>query len=114
MGTGMDTDTEPNRDELRAGYVGQLVEALRVLVVGGMPAGVLVAGVVVVGAAVDSVERPESWTRHGRRRWVLPMVLVACSPPVVVIHTVLTVGLALWIPLRRVALVQQHAKRSRG
>jgi hypothetical protein len=44
MGTGMDTDTEPNRDELRAGYVGQLVEALRVLVVGGMPAGVLVAG----------------------------------------------------------------------
>lgn len=55
---------------------------------------------VVVGAAVDAVERPGSWTRRGWRHWVLPIVLVACFPAVLPILVIATVVLAVWIPLR--------------
>lgn len=35
---------------------------------------------VLTGVAVDAVERPGSWTRVGRRQWVLPVVAVVCFP----------------------------------
>lgn len=33
-----------------------------------------------IGVAVDSVSRDESWTVQGRRRWALPLVAVGCFP----------------------------------
>jgi hypothetical protein len=38
-----------------------------------------------IGVVVDRVARADSWTRSGRRRWVLPLVAVACVPPVLVV-----------------------------
>jgi len=35
---------------------------------------------VVMGSAVDAVRRPDSWTAQGRRRWLLPLILVGCFP----------------------------------
>jgi len=34
----------------------------------------------VIGWTVDSVRRSDSWTARGRRRWVLPLISVACFP----------------------------------
>lgn len=33
-----------------------------------------------VARAVDAVEQPGSWTRQGRRRWILPLVVLAVVP----------------------------------
>jgi hypothetical protein len=35
---------------------------------------------VLIGASVDRVARPDSWTNRGRRRWVLPVLAVGCFP----------------------------------
>ena len=35
---------------------------------------------VLVGSAVDAVRRTDSWTAQGRRRWLLPLILVGCFP----------------------------------
>lgn len=40
---------------------------------------------VLIGSIVDSVARPDSWSARGRRRWVLPIVCVACFPPTVLV-----------------------------
>ena len=34
-----------------------------------------------IGAAVESVSRPDSWTAKGHRRWLLPAIAVGCFPP---------------------------------
>lgn len=33
-----------------------------------------------IGVAIDSAGRDESWTTQGRRQWVLPLTAVACFP----------------------------------
>ena len=35
---------------------------------------------VLIGASVDRVARPDSWTAGGRRRWLLPLLAVGCFP----------------------------------
>ena len=61
-----------------------------------------------VGVAVDSVSRPDSWTNRGRRRWVLPVLAVGCFPATLPIALVaaLIVGILLVLgdrePLQRV------------
>lgn len=40
---------------------------------------------VAIGPTVDAVTRRGSSTDHGRRRWVLPLVSLACFPPAIVI-----------------------------
>jgi hypothetical protein len=63
---------------------------------------------VVIGPAVDAACRPDSWTVRGRRRWLLPVVVVACFPPSVLFLLVATVVLVLSMvarqarPIRRV------------
>ncbi len=47
-----------------------------------------------IGAFVDSVRRPDSWTRRGRRRWVLALLCVICFP-----ITVLPLAFALIVVL---------------
>lgn len=36
-----------------------------------------------IGVAVDAVRSPDSWTANGRRRWLIPIVAIACFPPTV-------------------------------
>lgn len=50
---------------------------------------------VLIGASVDAVSRPDSWTRSGRRRWVLPVLAVACFPPVALLVAVAAVVIGL-------------------
>ena len=33
-----------------------------------------------IGVAVDAAARPDNWTMYGKRRWLLPIVLVGCFP----------------------------------
>jgi hypothetical protein len=56
---------------------------------------------VVVGVGVDRVARPSSWTVRGRRRWLVPFLLLAGVPPVAVIVAISAVVLCVWAPLRR-------------
>lgn len=39
---------------------------------------------VVVGGVADRVAAPTSWTAQGKRRWAVPLAMVACFPPVLV------------------------------
>lgn len=39
----------------------------------------------VIGASVDAVKRPDSWTRVGRRRWILFVIAMGCFPLIAVI-----------------------------
>jgi hypothetical protein len=52
-----------------------------------------------IGPVVDRVRRPGSWTRTGRRRWVLPVIAVVPFPfalvPLVVVVTVTTALMAM-------------------
>ena len=36
-----------------------------------------------IGPAVKAVQRNDSWTARGRRRWLVPTVAIACFPPVI-------------------------------
>ena len=51
---------------------------------------------VVIGPAVDAVSKQDSWTRHGRRRWLLPVILVGCFPPTVLFLLFAFVILLIW------------------
>lgn len=53
-----------------------------------------------IGWAVDRVAAPTSWTARGRRRWVVPVVLVACFPVVIILVGVTALMLAIWVPIR--------------
>ncbi len=54
-----------------------------------------------IGVAVDSVSSPDSRTARGRVRWVLPVVLVACFPPVLFLVPFAVVLLFASFALRR-------------
>jgi len=62
---------------------------------------------VVVGVAVDRVEGESSWTARGRIRWLLPVALVACFPPVLPVVAVAGVVLVVWVVVRRLDPVQR-------
>jgi hypothetical protein len=53
------------------------------------------------GPCVEAVAAPGSWTAVGRRRWVLPLVLVVLFPLVALVLAVAAVVLAVWVPFRR-------------
>jgi hypothetical protein len=60
-----------------------------------------------IGAAIDSASRPESWTAQGRRRWLLPVIAVGCFPPTVVFLLVAAVLLGFWTVAHEVTLVRR-------
>ncbi|HEY7627404.1 MAG TPA: hypothetical protein VH761_10065, partial [Ilumatobacteraceae bacterium] len=60
-----------------------------------LPAGFGVA----IGAAVDAVARDDSWTRVGRRRWVLFALSMACFPPVAIVVTPIAAAVAVFVAL---------------
>ncbi len=48
-----------------------------------------------IGAAVDAADKSDSWTMVGRRRWLVPLVAIACFPPTIVIVAVITAVTAI-------------------
>jgi hypothetical protein len=54
-----------------------------------------------IGPVVDAVDGPGSWTRRGRLRWALPVVLVLAVPLVVLPGAVMAIVVAALLPLRR-------------
>jgi hypothetical protein len=55
----------------------------------------------VIGPVVDAVDGPGSWTRRGRLRWALPVVLLLAVPLVVLPGAVMAIVVAALLPLRR-------------
>lgn len=51
---------------------------------------------VTLAAAVDSVSQPDSWTARGRWRWVLPIVILACFPLMVLFSAFALVAVGIW------------------
>ena len=49
-----------------------------------------------MGVMVDSVSRPDSWTARGPWRWLLPIVVVACFPVMVLFLIVALVPVCIW------------------
>jgi hypothetical protein len=56
---------------------------------------------IAIGVAVDRVAAPDSWTTVGRRRWVLPVLLIAAFPPALFILVPALLVLSVWVPARR-------------
>lgn len=61
----------------------------------------------VIGPVVDRVERPGSWTTRGRRRWLLPIVLVVVFPFTVFVLVFATLVLWVWLIVREQRLVER-------
>lgn len=51
---------------------------------------------VAMGAAVDWVSRPDSWTARGYRRWLIPVVVLACVPFIVLFLAFAAVPVGIW------------------
>ncbi|MGB5757944.1 MAG: hypothetical protein WBM50_13590 [Acidimicrobiales bacterium] len=56
---------------------------------------------VAIGLGVDRVASADSWTKVGRRRWALPLVLIAGFPLVLFIAVPALLVLAAWVPVRQ-------------
>lgn len=67
---------------------------------------------VVIGWVVDSVSRTDSWTARGRRRWLLPLICVACFPPSVVVVATAAVVFGLWVLVSGFEQVQRVRRLS--
>ncbi len=59
-----------------------------------------------IGPFVDHVADEDSWTAKGRTRWLLPLILVGCFPTSLVIVTVSTIVVTLWLLLRSLRPVE--------
>lgn len=61
----------------------------------------------VIGPAVDRIERPGSWTAQGRTRWLLPVVLMAAFPPALFVLGLAAAVLAVWLMYRQLPAVER-------
>ena len=60
-----------------------------------------------VGSIVDAVARPDSWTNTGRRRWVLPLVVLACFPPTILAVIFASAVFGIWVIITNAASIQR-------
>lgn len=60
-----------------------------------------------IGPAVDRIARAGSWTACGRKRWVLPVALVALFLPAIFVVVVSTVVLAVWLMIREIPVIDR-------
>ncbi len=51
---------------------------------------------ITIGVVVDSVSRPDSWTAKGRRRWLLPVLIVACVPTMLFPLAIALIPVGIW------------------
>ena len=58
-----------------------------------------------IGASVDAVQRPDSWTARGRRRWALALMCVACFPATLFPLVIALIALVLWAALKASGLI---------
>jgi hypothetical protein len=58
-----------------------------------------------VGVVVDAVRRPGSWTARGRRRWVLPLILLGCFPLTIVVILIAAAVFGSWVLISDLALI---------
>jgi hypothetical protein len=58
-----------------------------------------------IGVWVDAVQRPDSWTTRGRRRWVLALICVACFPATLFLLVIAVIVLVLWAIVNAVGLI---------
>jgi len=65
-----------------------------------------------VGPVVDAVARNDSWTNRGRRRWLLPILAIACFPPSILVVVVASLVFGMWVIITSAAPIQQ-VRRSR-
>ncbi len=63
-----------------------------------------------IGPVVDRVADQDSWTRVGRRRWMLPIVALVAFPPMILMLPFAAATVAVFVTLRRIDVVQ----RARG
>ena len=59
-----------------------------------------------IGAFVDAVQRPDSWTARGRRRWILPLVGVVCFPATLFFLVLARILLVVWVVVKNAGLVR--------
>ncbi len=63
-----------------------------------------------IGPAFAWLSRPESWFARGRRRWLCPLIAIACFPPTAFVAAFIGVLLIASAPLRASERVRQlHA-----
>ena len=62
---------------------------------------------VAIGASVDAVRSPDSWTRNGKLRWVLPIVLAVCFPFILPVLIVALLVLAVLLTVDGVSIVRR-------
>jgi hypothetical protein len=60
-----------------------------------------------IGPTVEAVARPDSWTAHGRTRWLLPLAALACFPPTVVLAGVAWLMVAVLVTVGAYAPVDK-------
>jgi hypothetical protein len=60
-----------------------------------------------IGPVVDRVARADSWTRAGRRRWMLPVISLLAFPPLIIATPFVAALIAEMLALRRVGAVER-------
>lgn len=60
-----------------------------------------------IGPVVDRVGRTDSWTRRGRRRWLVPAILAVAFPPTLVLLTFIATVVTTLVAFRHVDRVQR-------
>jgi hypothetical protein len=55
---------------------------------------------IAVAAVVDRLDRPGSFAKHGRARWIVGAICVALFPPTLVLLAVAAMVLIVWVTVR--------------
>jgi hypothetical protein len=56
---------------------------------------------IAVAAVVDRLDRPGSFTRHGRARWIAGVLCVVLFPPTLLLLVVAAIVLIVWVTVRQ-------------
>jgi len=57
---------------------------------------------IAIAIVVDRLDRPDSFTRHGRARWIASVVCVALFPPTVILVVISALVLIVWVAAREI------------
>ena len=69
---------------------------------------------VAIGPVVDRVAAPESWTKHGRLRWAIPLALVVCFPLSAFTLVIAVPVVIIWVTINLSAVSGAAAVAIRG
>ena len=69
---------------------------------------------IAIAIAVDRLDRPDSFTRHGRSRWIASVVCVGLFPPTVILVVVSALVLVVWVAARETRGDRSGATDSRA